>query len=118
MGLISRVSSRTYRKQETESLKWPSPKPKQNPLPKKPTWSNDEKSSKKPENTPPNMPPKLRPSSTTPKPPRPTETTTFQMNQNWLWSSESEVSTNCLQNQRRPSNSFDSDKLVTPCSSD
>merc|ERR1712019_225387 len=109
MGLISRVSSRTYRKQETESLKWPSPKlpnpefqkaspkneqdlpnrlppkPKQNPLPKKkPTWSNDEKSSKKPENTPPNMPPKLRPSSTTPKPPRPTETTMFQMNPNWL----------------------------------
>merc|ERR1712178_581088 len=108
MGLISRVSSRTYRKQETESLKWPSPKlpnpefqkaspknehdspnrlppkPKQNPLPKKPTWSNDEKSSKKPENTPPNMPLKLRPSSTIQKPQNPMATTTFQMNQNWL----------------------------------
>merc|ERR1712178_643090 len=99
MGLISRVSSRTYRKQETESLKWPSPKlpnpefqkaspknehdsrnrlppkPKQNSLPKKPTWSNDEKSSKKPENTLPNMPPKLRPSLTIPKPQNPTAIT-------------------------------------------
>merc|ERR1712048_726819 len=71
-------------KNEHDSRNRLPPKPKQNPLPKKPTWSNDEKSSKKPENTPLNMPLKLRPSSTTPKPPRPTEITTFQTNQNWL----------------------------------
>merc|ERR1712238_524943 len=116
MGLISRVSSRTYRKPETElfSKKWPFPRspnpecqrasPKSDPdspnrppkskkprsLPRSNPWSNNERSSPKPEPTPPNTPPKPKLSST-----------------------EFEVSTNCLQNQRRPFNSSDSDKSVT-----
>merc|ERR1712048_683254 len=71
-------------KNEHDSRNRLPPKPKQNPLPKKPTWSNDEKSSKKPENTRPNMPLKLRPSSIIQKPQNPMATFTFQMNQNWL----------------------------------
>merc|ERR1712238_374321 len=131
MGLISRVSSRTYRKPETElfSKKWPFPRspnpecqrasPKSDPdspnrlpkskkprsLPRSNPWSNNEKSSPKPEPTPPNTPPKLKLSSTTPKPPRPPATTLLKVKRNSLWSSEFVVSTNCLQNQRRPFNS-------------
>merc|ERR1712238_402668 len=124
MGLISRVSSRTYRKPETElfSKKWPFPKspnpecqrasPKSDPdspnrppkskkprsLPRSNPWSNNERSS--------------------PKPPRPPVTTLLKVKRNSLWSSEFEVSTNCLQNQRRPFNSSDSDKSVTLASFD
>merc|ERR1712151_651833 len=141
MGLISRVSSRTYRKQETDqkhTKKWPFPKspspecqrasprsdldspsrlplrPRPRLLPRRTRLPSDERSSPRPESTPPSTPPRPRLLLTTPRPPETTVTTSCQMSPNLLWSSESEVSTSSRQSRRRPSSSSDSDRSETP----